>query len=139
MSAIGQIDRQTFRLANIDVRRRAWEAIKAAPDFSLVTVGPPKRTLDQNAKFHALCEDVAKSGIEWFGKPRSAADWKILLISAHASETGHGCDMVQGLNGEFVQLRESSARMSKERASSLLEYSIAWAVSHGVKLQDGGP
>ena len=46
--------------------------------------------------------------------------------------------MVQGLNGEFVQLREKHGpHVQRLRASSLLEYSTAWAVSHGVKFKGG--
>ncbi len=102
----------------------------------IVTIDPPRRTINQNDAFHALCGDIAAAGIEWFGKKRTAEEWKVLLVSAHSSATKQGCDMVQGLEGELVQLRESTARMSKARGSSLLEYATAWAVSHGVKLPE---
>lgn len=128
-----------FRLVNDGVRRNACAAVMAAVEGWVVTIRPPNRTLDQNAAFHSLVDDVAKSGLEWHGKKRTAEEWKVLLISAHSSATKQGCDMVVGLEGELVQLRESSARMSKARASSLLEYCISWAVSHGVKLRDAVP
>lgn len=131
-------ERRTFVLVHDNARRLAERTVKEAPDGAVVTIGPPKRSVDQNAMFHALVDDIAKSEVQWFGKRRSAEEWKVLLISAHSSATKQGCDMVQGLEGELVQLRESSARMSKARASSLLEYAIAWAVGHGVKLRDYG-
>lgn len=126
------IERQTFRLVHARARELAERAVREAADGTVVTLGPAKRSLDQNAKFHALCDDVAKSGKEWFGKARTAEEWKVLLISAHSSATKSGCDMVSGLEGELVQLRESSAAMSKARASSLLEYCLAWCAQNSI-------
>jgi hypothetical protein len=40
------------------------------------------------------------------------------------------------LEGEFVNVRESSAQMVKSRGSSLIEYSIAMAVNLGVPLTE---
>ena len=96
----------------------------------------PKRTLGQNRIFHALCGDIAKSGIEWAGCQRTAKEWKVLLISGHAKITGRQPDVVIGLEGEMVEIRESSARMSIPRSASLIEYTIAWATDRGIKLRD---
>ena len=101
----------------------------------VVTVKPEKRSMDQNAKFHALCEDIAKSGAQWAGKPRSAADWKILLVSGHAVATKADGEIVPGIEHEFVMLRESTASMTKARGSSLIEYALAFAAMQGVATQ----
>jgi hypothetical protein len=93
-----------------------------------------KRSLDQNAKFHALCEDIAKQKIEWAAKPRTAAEWKVLLVSGHAMATKEGAEMVPGLEGEFVNLRESTAKMSKQRSASLIEYTLAFCAHNGVRV-----
>lgn len=131
------IERRKIVLGS-DTHRKFVGSLVASLDAGcMVTIEPPGRTLSQNDAFHAICDDIAKSDVEWFGKRRSAEEWKVLLVSAHSSATKHGCDMVQGLEGELVQLRESTARMSKERASSLLEYTVAWCASHGVTLKDG--
>lgn len=111
-------------------RERALEAVRTAPDGFAVTVAEPTRNLEQNAKFHALCSDLAKSGIEWMGKRRTAEEWKLLVVSGHAVATKQGADMVPGLEGEFVNLRESTASMSKSRISSLIEYAQAWIAEH---------
>lgn len=128
--------RQTFTLLPHPhpARVRALNAVKDAPDGWVVTVGEPTRNGEQNAKFHALCTDVAKSGAKWAGKARSAAEWKVLFVSGHSMATGQGADMVPGLENEFVNLRESTSRMSKSRASSLIEYVIAWCAENGLKL-----
>ena len=95
-----------------------------------------RRSLDQSALFHAICTDISKSGMEWAGKVRSKDEWKILLISAHAVATGRPGEVIQGLEGELVAIRESTARMSRERASSLIEYSIAFAAENEIPLND---
>lgn len=94
-----------------------------------------KRSLSQNAIFHALCDDISRSPIEWGGCRRTADEWKVLLVSGHAVAQGRAFDLVGGLEGEMVQLRESTAAMSKERSTSLIDYTIAWATSHGIYLQ----
>lgn len=118
-------------------RRLAAAHCALAPDGTSVIFNPdPKRTLDQSAKFHSICGDIARSGIEWAGKPRTAAQWKVLLVSGHAIATNEGAEMVPGIESEFVNLRESTALMSKRRSSSLIEYSIAFAVGKDVVLRD---
>lgn len=118
--------KQTFTLAHDVARQRAIQAVKDAPDGHVVIIKPPTRNLEQNAKFHALCSDLAALGVTWAGKPRSAQEWKILLISGHAMATGEGSEVLPGLEGEFVNVRESSALMSKKRGSSLIEYAQAF-------------
>lgn len=117
--------KQTFILIHDTARQRALEAVKQAQEGFVVTVGERTRNLEQSARFHAICGDFAKSGIKWAGKERSAGEWKILLISGHSVATGQGAEIIPGLENEFVNIRESSARMGKARASSLIEYSEA--------------
>ena len=136
-------DRFTARLWNAQQGHQAIEAawgyakpLLRAEDRLVLEVRPENRTLDQNAHFHALCGDIARSGIEWFGKTRKADEWKVLLVSGHAKATKQEADVVPGLEGELVNLRESTARMSRQRASSLIEYTLAFCAEHGVELRD---
>jgi NinB protein len=118
-----------------DILRRLWEVAKPellAGRKLVVQLKDETRNLDQNAKFHAICEDLSRGKVEWCGKPRSAADWKVLLVSGHSVATKQGHEMLPGLEGEFVNLRESTARMTKARASSLIEYAQAFAAQHEV-------
>lgn len=124
--------KQVFCLVHDQARARAVEAVAKAPDGLVVTISEPTRTGGQNAKFHAICTDLARSGVEWAGKRRPAEAWKVLLVSGHAFATKEGAEMVPGLEGEFVNLRESTARMSVKRGASLIEYSLAWCAQHGV-------
>lgn len=101
-----------------------------------IEVREETRTSPQNRKFHALCGDIAKSSVEWMGKRRDAKQWKVLLVSGHAAATKEEFEIVPGLEGEFVNLRESTALMSVARGSSLIEYSLAWCALHGVPISD---
>ncbi|WP_307968449.1 recombination protein NinB [Sinorhizobium medicae] len=96
--------KQTFILINDRVRENALLAIAAAGEGSAVTIGPKTRSGDQNAKFHAICTDIANSHMTWAGKRRDAEAWKVLLVSAHtvATKNDPGApspEIVPGLEG----------------------------------------
>lgn len=110
-----------------------------APDGTVVQFKGPNRSLEQNAHFHAICSDLAKSPVEWAGKRRIASAWKVLLVSGHSVATKEGADIVPGLEGEFVNIRESTAAMSKKRGASLIEYSLAFCAMHGVNTSPQPP
>lgn len=132
--------KKVFILRNKNVVDYACEYIRSQPidenSPKKVVVDDLTRTGEQNAKFHAICGDIAKSGISWMGKARTAEQWKVLLVSGHAAATKEGFEIIAGLEGEFVNIRESTALMSVKRGSSLIEYSIAWCAMNGVKLSD---
>jgi len=130
------MDKQSFRLINDRVRQNAVQAIMEAPDGYAVTVGEPTRSNDQNAKFHAICQDIAKSGMKFAGKPRDRDTWKAILISGHAVATGSAGEVLPGLEGEFVAIRESSAKMGVRRAASLITYVLAFCDMNGIELHE---
>ncbi|MFC3338791.1 recombination protein NinB [Paracandidimonas soli] len=103
----------------------------AAPADWRVEIKPRTRSSDQNALLHALFGEVAKHAT-WGGRKMTAIQWKVLFISGHAQATGLGSDMVPGLEGEFVNVRESSAHMSVARMTSLIEYILAWCAQNGI-------
>ncbi|HIB5109042.1 TPA: recombination protein NinB, partial [Escherichia coli] len=79
-----------------------------------------KRNLDQNAKFHAMVADISRQ-VQWCGRWLKPEQWKVLLISGHAVATKQEADVLPGLEGEYVNIRESSAQMSVKRMASLIE------------------
>lgn len=127
-------DKRTFILAHPLARHNAAQAIAEAPDGWRVTIEPPKRTDGQNERFHALCGDLAKSELQWAGKRRNTAEWKVLLVSGHSKATDENFELVPGIEGEYLNIRESTAIMSVRRAASLIEYATAFADMKGVKL-----
>lgn len=129
-------ERKTFILISEQVRRNALKAVMDAPAGHAVRIAPATRSLDQNAFLHALCGDIAKAGTAWAGKPRDADEWKVLLVSGHTKATAGEVEIVPGLENEFVNIRESTARMSVSRAASLIEYVLAFCAVHGIELHE---
>lgn len=128
------MERRIYILAHDMARGRAVEAVRTAPAGYIVRVSPATRSLEQNAKFHALCSDIARSGLPWAGKARTADQWKVLLVSGHAMATKEGAEIVPGLEGEFINLRESTALMSKRRGASLIEYVLAFCAENDIEV-----
>jgi hypothetical protein len=125
------MNKRTFRLINNAVRQRAIDEIWGAPDGYIVTIQEETRNLQMNAKFHAICTELERLQVEWFGKPRDASAWKVLLVSGHAIHEKHETpEVVQGIEGELISLRESTAEMSKSRGSSLIAYAEAFLETH---------
>ncbi|KQQ72961.1 recombinase [Rhizobium sp. Leaf321] len=128
--------RQRFILINDKVRANALAAVAAADEGSAISIGPKTRSGDQNAKFHAICTDIASSQMTWAGKRRDAEAWKVLLVSGHTVATAGEVEIIPGLENEFVNIRESTARMSVGRAASLITYAIAFCDTNGIHLTE---
>lgn len=133
------MSKTVFYLRDERVRNNLINHIKSLPlseDYPLVVkISDPDRTLAQNDLFHALCGDTARQ-LQWAGKTRDLASWKVLYVSGHAIATGKPGEVVPGLEGEFCAIRESTAKMGIKRMSSLIEYSKAFAITSGVKLRE---
>lgn len=125
------MNKRTFVLAHAEARRNAAAYCLTAPLGQYVRFSDPTRNLEQNAKMHASMGDIAKQA-KYMGRVLVLPQWKTLLISGHAIATGLGVDMVPGLEGEFVNIRESSASMSVARMASVIEYSLAYGAQNGV-------
>ncbi len=115
----------------------AFKAIKALGygKAYVVEVKPFTRTIEQNSKLHATFADLARQAT-WQGQKLTAEQWKVLMISAHTIATKENHKMVIGIEGEVVNLRESSAQMSVARMISLIEYIHAWGASNGVQFNE---
>ena len=117
-------------------RRAICRYVMEAPLGEVVTICPETRTQQQNRLLHPLLTDISQQA-EWMGKPRPMLQWKTIMVSAHAIATGQPAEMVIGIEGEVVNLRESTAAMSKKRFNSLIEYVLAWGAMNGVRFTDG--
>lgn len=118
-----------------DVMQLAYEmagTLLQAHDKAIVEVREKNRTDDQNAKLHAMLGDIAKQKT-FNGQKRSIEQWKMIFVSGHRIATGGTAEMAIGLEGEVINLRESTARMGVRRMASLIEYVQAWAAGNGVE------
>lgn len=125
--------KRIWKLTGEVAKKAACREILAADEGHVVTLAEPNRNLEQSAKFHAMCGDIAKQK-EFAGAIRKPEQWKMLLISGHAVATKQGSEMVPGLEGEWCNLRESTASMGIKRMSSLIEYVIAYCAENGIML-----
>ncbi|MFK5239422.1 recombination protein NinB [Glaesserella parasuis] len=131
--------KQKYFLRTEKIKNNALQFVRALPvdekNPLVVDVKPITRNLEQNAKFHAMCGDIAKQ-VQFNGEWLPLEAWKVLLISAHAEATKEGSRLVIGLEGELVNIRESTAQMGVKRMASLIEYVTAYGVSNGVHFND---
>ena len=131
------MNKKQFFLRSNQVRLNCIEFIKELPTDDkkplVVKIQPMTRSLEQNSKLHALLSDISKQ-CEFNGQ--NIDTWKMIMVSAHKIATGGKAEMVIGLEGEVINLRESTAQMSVQRLASLIEYTTAWGVENGVKFND---
>ena len=112
----------------------AWETagkLLEAHESVMVEVRERKRSDEQNAKLHAMLSDIARQK-EFGGQKRTIEQWKMIFISGHRIATGGTAEMAVGLEGEVINLRESTAQMGVQRLASLISYIDAWAAENGV-------
>lgn len=129
------MSKRIFRLVHEQARHGAVQAVSEAPDGYVVAVGEETRSEAQNRLLHPLLTDISKQA-EWMGKKRPMLQWKTIMVSAHSIATGAPAEMVIGIEGEVVNLRESTAAMSIKRFNSLVEYVLAWGAMNGVVFSD---
>lgn len=117
---------------------RLWPDIKtnlAAGQRMRLEIKKATRSLDQNAKFHAMIGMVGaatrQAGLTW-----TDDDWKRLLIDQWAHETGRKIGRVApSLDGErVVQLGWQSHKFTVEDASEFIEWLYAWATEKGIEI-----
>jgi hypothetical protein len=126
-------EKRVYRITPTN-RRHVAEQVSNLPDGYVIKAGPPTRSLEQNALLHVMFGELAKQG-RYIGRQLTLNQWKTLMISGHAMATGLGADVIPGIEGEFVNIRESSAQMSVARMTSLIEYIHAWAAVNNVQFK----
>jgi len=116
----------------------AW--IANAADGSVIELSPPRRTLPQNKRLHAMCTDLSRQ-IDWpvgSGQKRTVEDWKDITTAALLSAT-RGLDVVPGMNGGFVLLGMHTSEMSVAHVGDLMTLIEAFGAEHGVRFRDPPP
>ena len=107
------------------------DTLLQAHDSVVVEVREKNRTLEQNAKLHAMLSDIAQQAT-YQGDRMDIDGWKNLFVSGHTIATKEPYKLVMGLEGELVNVRERTSKMGVRRLASLIEYVGAWAAENGV-------
>lgn len=112
-------------------RDTAHHIVDCAPVGSILNVKPPRRTLDQNAKLHAMISEVARAKPQ--GRDYPVEIWKPLFLAM----AGHKVRFEPALDGNgVVPIGFRTSRLSKAECAELIECIYAYAAEHGVELSE---
>lgn len=125
---------QVFVFAHQTARKLAAEACLSAPDGYVCHIAPPKKSREQEEKYHALIGEIAKSH-RVHGQRLDVESWKRLLIDAFKYDTkgdpdlagewekfGH-MQLLPALNHPgFVAVGEQSRKFSKKLAGAFITW-----------------
>lgn len=103
--------------------RRKWDG---RPLQISITFADSERTIEQNNKMWAMLRDIARQ-VPWYGQTRTPEDWKH-LITAHLT----GQEVVPGIGGGFVQLGQSTRKMSIKQMGDVIECAYWFGTEHDV-------
>lgn len=109
----------------------------------VIKLGREGRTLDQNAKFHAMIDDMSKS-IVFEGKEYRSEIWKMKLVDDFEHELlligeqlTHPGEMILSLDGRrIISKPPSTAKMQKHEGSKFIEYLYMKGAEHGAKFKE---
>lgn len=117
---------QTIILSAPFARAQAHRLVDAAPQGAVLNVKEATRTLDQNAKFHAMLSDVSRA--KPLGRRHTPDDWKAIFMSA----CGWEVQFLEGLDGRPFPQGFRSSRLTKAQMGDLITYIQAFGDEHGV-------
>ncbi len=124
--------RALVTLRNKADRERASRWIDKAPFGTRVEFKASKRSLPQNDRMWAMLTDVATQ-LKWHGISLTPDDWKLVFLDSLNRESR----FVPNIDGTgFVNLGRSSADLSKEEMSELIELIFAFGAQNGVKFNE---
>ncbi len=126
--------KRTLILLNDEIRLRAMEAVRDAPDGYAVSIGEPTRNLEQNSAQWPILEAFSKQ-LQWPVNGNmvymTAEEWKDVLTAAFRNETAR---LAMGLDGGVVMLGMRTSKMTKREFSEWLEFLHAVAAQRGVDI-----
>lgn len=102
------------------------EMYQTVPVGYKITVQPPSRTLDQNAKLWPMLQDVSRQ-VDWYGIKLTDDEWKDVFTASLKKSK-----VVPGLDGGFVTCGLHTSRLSKADFSDLIELIYAFGAQKSV-------
>lgn len=128
--------KQIFNLVHNIARQSACAAILAAPENYRVEIKPRTRSLDQNAKLHAMIGFIAEN-LPWCGKNQTTETWKRLLTAAWLRARGESIELLPAIDGHGIDVvfRHTSTLTIPE-VSELIEFIYAWATEQNIEIPE---
>ena len=98
-----------------------------------------KRTLDQNAKLHAMLGDISRQ-VTHYEQKFSTGVWKRLCVASWLRESGEKPLMIPALDGCGIDvIFEKTSKLSIKRTAELIEWVYCFGTEHGVKWSEKVP
>jgi hypothetical protein len=130
--------KRVFILAHAQARRLAAQHCMEAPDGHVVTFSPPKKSREQEEKYHAMIGDIARQ-YSHAGRKWDEEDMKRLLVDSFRRDTKDDEDLREcwksmgdmrlvpaiGADG-FVALGYPTKKFPKKLASAFIEWLYAF-------------
>jgi len=92
------------------------------------------RSLEQNAKLHAVLQDIAKQK-QWAGQWLPVEDWKRLMTAAWCRANKESAQMMPALDGHgFDVIYRRTSKLTVTEMIDLIEFATWWAAENGVRL-----
>ena len=137
-----------FRLVHAEARRRAIEYIRNAPDGHVVRVSEPRKSREQEEKYHAMVGEIAAQ-FKFCDRLWDAEDMKRLLLDQFRRDTvkdpdfaelwkGMGVvEMAPSIDGAgVVALGVQSRKFPKKLASAFVEWLHAFGAERDIVFED---
>jgi hypothetical protein len=100
-----------------------------------VRVGPPDRTLAQNALLHSILTDISKQ-VEWHGNLLSVVVGKRLCMAAWLREINQQPLLIPAIDGQGIDIVfEHTSSLSLRQCAELIEWCYAFGAEHDVKFR----
>lgn len=112
---------------------QAYETIKEqlqAGKSLVLTLTEETRSNEQNRKMWATLGEIADQ-VDWYGQKLTAEEWKWALSASLKKQRA-----VQGIDGGFVVLGQSTSKMTIAEMSEMIELSMAFGAQQGVKFSE---
>ena len=120
-----------LRRIHAEVDRIANEAFAAGRSMIVKVEVEDGPTAAMRNKFHAMCDDVARSLPSWKGADMSKLHWKAVFIAAALEQ-----EWVPGIDGKPVPYRKSSEDLRRKEYCDCITVAQAFGDQHGVAWSD---
>ena len=131
MAGAQEVSGQTVILRGDAQRLLAKQLIDRAPVDAVVNVREATRTLEQNAKMHAMLSDISRAKPE--GRMMGPELWKAVFMQA----CGHEVQFLNGLDGLPFPAGFRSSRLTVRQMADLITFIAAYGDQHGVRWSEG--
>ncbi len=98
-----------------------------------VTVTDADRSVEQNAKLHAMLSDISRQ-VEHAGQKWNLLIWKRLCTAAWLRESGEDPQLIPAIDGNGVDIvYERTSKLSVKKCAELMEWIQAFGDEHQVR------